>query len=308
LSAALSAADLGRFRLAIASRFGLNFDESRSEFLAEVLERRLTARKERVRAYLAHLDRHFSSRDEFRELARELTVGETYFFRHADQLRAFTEVTLPDCLEAAAGRPLRILSAGCASGEEPYSLAMIVEERGHDPTSSCHIRAVDINPGMIEKAQRARYTPWALREAPVDAGQRWFTPEARELVLNERIRRAVAFEERNLSSDDAKLWFPGSYDVVFCRNVLMYFTPDAAERLVARIATALAPGGYLFLGHAETLRNPSSDFQLLQTYGTFYYRRKDAPADSAVESKDSDGSQPVAQALDQDRAEAGQDR
>jgi chemotaxis protein methyltransferase CheR len=95
-----------------------------------------------------------------------------------------------------------------------------------------------------------------------------------DLVLDEEIRRAVRFEERNLADEDRELWQAGAYDVIFCRNVLMYFTPQIAQALVGRLTYALAPDGYLFLGHAETLRGLSHDYHLRHTHGTFYYQRK----------------------------------
>jgi chemotaxis protein methyltransferase CheR len=106
--------------------------------------------------------------------------------------------------------------------------------------------------------------------------QRWFRPDGAGVVLDEAIRASVKFEARNLGEDDADLWQPGAYDVVFCRNVLMYFTPQGTQAVVARIARALAPDGVLFLGSAETLRGLSQAFHLQHTHGSFYYQRKDA--------------------------------
>jgi chemotaxis protein methyltransferase CheR len=123
---------------------------------------------------------------------------------------------------------------------------------------------------------RGRYTAWSLRETSPARRRRFFRDEGSEVVLDESIRRAVRFEQRNLSVEDAELWSPGAYDVVFCRNVLMYFEPDRMRQAIDRIARSLAPGGFLFLGHAETLRGVSEDFHLCHTHEAFYYQRKDA--------------------------------
>ena len=128
---------------------------------------------------------------------------------------------------------------------------------------------------MIDKARRGRYSAWALRETPEEDRQRWFRADGRDFVLDPQIRASVRFEERNLVEDDSELWKHGAYDVIFFRNVLMYFTPDQAQALIGRIARALCPAGYLFLGHAETLRGLSNDFHLRHTHGTFYYQRKE---------------------------------
>ena len=106
--------------------------------------------------------------------------------------------------------------------------------------------------------------------------------EGRDGVLDDRVRAAVRFEQRNLTEDDVAFWNQPPFDVIFCRNVLMYLTPASAKAVVARLWRALAPGGYLFLGHAETLRGLSSDFHLCHTHGTFYYQRK---SEGAVTSR-----------------------
>lgn len=275
MKAGVSAAQVERFRALVASQLGLQFDGSRADWLAAVLHRRLDSQAVAVEAYLARLGAG-PSRSERGALAQELTVGETYFFRNIDQFRALRECVLPERLRNAGGRRgLRILSAGCASGEEAYSIAMTLRELLPDVSCETAIRAVDLNPAMIDKALRARYSAWALRETPTVMERRWFRPLGRELALDDAIRSTVIFEERNLSEDDPELWLPGAYDIVFCRNVLMYFAAPSAQVLVARITNSLAPGGYLFLGHAETLRGLSNAFDLQHTHGTFYYRSKD---------------------------------
>ncbi|HEY3593526.1 MAG TPA: CheR family methyltransferase [Polyangiaceae bacterium] len=268
--------DLERFRAGIAARMGLMFDESKLAFLAEVLDRRTRAHATSAASYLDRLDGSRSAADEVRELARELTVGETYFFRHFDQFQAFAEVALPDRMRVrSASRRLKLLSAGCASGEEPYSMAILLRERGIDPEWKISILGVDMNPAALSRATRAHYTPWSLRETPPDLQGRWFVSKGREYTLHDDIKAAVQFEETNLSQNDDDLWRPGTYDVVFCRNMLMYLTPETTQAVVGRITRALAPGGYLFLGHAETLRGLSHDFHLRHTHNTFYYQRKD---------------------------------
>jgi chemotaxis protein methyltransferase CheR len=278
---AVVTAQVERFRALVARHLGLQFEDAKMGWLADVLRRRMECNGLTAEPYLARLGVR-PSRNELGALAQELTVGETYFFRNIDQFHALRECVLPDRLRApGARRGLRVLSAGCASGEEAYSIAMTLRELLPDPSCELWIRAVDLNPAMIEKALRARYTAWALRETPPAAQQRWFRADGRELVLDDAIRFAVTFEERNLSEDDPELWLPGAYDIVFCRNVLMYFAAESAQALVARITRSLAPGGYLFLGHAETLRGLSQAFHLRHTHGTFYYQHKDGVAPTA---------------------------
>ncbi|MGH7656109.1 MAG: CheR family methyltransferase [Gemmatimonadaceae bacterium] len=263
-----------RFRAVIAQRLGLSFDDSNAGLLSDVLRRRAAAASLRAEAYVAALERE-PSPAEAGALAQELTVAETYFFRNRDQYRALAEVAIPERLAARPReRVLRILSAGCASGEEAYTLAMVARD-AVDRSCEVSIVGIDANPAAISRAGSATYTAWALRETSPLEQQRWFRPAGRDFILDDRVRTAVRFEVRNIFDDDSRFWRPDSLDIVFFRNVLMYFTPEQARAAVARVAGALAPGGYLFLGHAETLRGLSGDFSLEHTHETFYYRRKD---------------------------------
>jgi chemotaxis protein methyltransferase CheR len=210
-------------------------------------------------------------------LIEGLTVGETYFFRYRDHFRAFSEVVLAECADMPSpSRPLRILSAGAATGEEAYSLAISVLENG--PMASRGVGAavlgIDVNPQTIARAVRGTYSPWSLRDTPADLRDRYFAVDGRGHRIRDEVRTLVSFEERNLVIDDPSFWRPESFDVVFCRNVLMYMTPEAMHAIVERIARALRPGGFLFLGHAETLRGISQDFHLRHTHETFYYARR----------------------------------
>jgi len=273
--AAFEPAVVERFRGVVSRRLGLSIEDARLPQLADVLRRRVEMTGHDCEGYIVRLAQE-PSRDELSSLSQELTVTETYFFRNIEQFAAFRELVLPDRMRARQEqRRLRILSAGCASGEEAYTLAICAREAVTDPSWDVAVRALDINPAMLEKAESARYSTWVLRETPAEAQRRWFRPEGREVLLAESIRSAVDFERRNLAEDDPGFWGSEAYDVVFCRNVLMYFTPEGARGLVARLTRSLAPGGYLFLGHAETLRGLSRDFHLRHTHGTFYYQLKD---------------------------------
>jgi len=270
--------EVERFRTLISGRLGWHSNDTRQGFLAEVLRRRADDGGVSEEAYLDRLATSQDASTELAALARELTVTETYFFRNMDQFRAVVEAALPDRMSARpAGRPLRILSAGCASGEEPFSLAAIVRLRLPDSAAwEMSICGVDVNPDMIRRARLGRYPDWSLRETPADLKRLLFEQMGREFILGDDLRRMVTFEERNLLDEDPVFWRREIFDIVFCRNVLMYFSPETAMRVVERLSRSLAPGGYLFLGHAETLRGLSQDYHLRHTHGTFYYQRKTA--------------------------------
>jgi chemotaxis protein methyltransferase CheR len=268
VNALLDARLVERLRGAVVERLGLSIDEGRLGELLATLRAR-TGGADPLE-YLGRLEA--GSREEVRTLARELTIGETYFFRNRPQLDAFTALvrTLP------VGSRLSVLSAGCASGEEPYSLAILLRETLPASGSLASVLGIDVNAAALERARQARYTSWSLRETPPEARACWFRVAGRDFLLADAIRNSVRFVEANLAVEDEELFAPSAYDIVFCRNVIMYFTPEKCVEIVARLTRSLRPGGYLFLGHAETLRGLSHDFHVCHSHDAFYYRKKDA--------------------------------
>ncbi|HEY2407491.1 MAG TPA: CheR family methyltransferase [Polyangiaceae bacterium] len=265
----LRSEDVRAFRSLVGKHIGLDFDDSKLDYLSDVLSERLKAHD--TTALGSYVDRLGNgNREELRALAEQLTVTETYFFRYWDHFRAFSELVLPKLLRARRGTgKIRILSAGCASGEEAYSLAMLAREHVAD-LESIEILGVDINPAMIQKALRGRYSPWALRTTSPAYAERYFQAGKGTFTLLPTVVQAATFEEGNLVDASSSFW-QARYDLVFCRNALMYFAPEVAAEVVKRIARCLNPDGYLFLGHAETLRGLSTDFHLCHTHDTFYY-------------------------------------
>lgn len=282
---ALDRTDIERFRNIVVHRLGLNYEDGKLDYLADILRQRMESTGSLCfESYAERLTATFNGHKEIRSLAEQLTVNETFFFRNADNFRAFTEAVLPDRVRARVHeKRLRILSAGCASGEEPYSLAIVLREALPDLEDwDVKITGIDVNPAMLTKGRQAQYSAWSLRATPEDIRRRYFRPDGRDFVLDPAVRKMVTFEERNLVDDDALFWQSLSCDVVFCRNVLMYFTPDKAREVVRCVSKAMIPSGFLFLGHAETLRGLTQEFHLCHTHDTFYYRRRsvdDAIAD-----------------------------
>jgi chemotaxis protein methyltransferase CheR len=268
--------DLDRFRSFVEERVGLCLSEH-PDHLARVVRERMVATGSRdFAAYDALLTASAESSKELRAIVEILTVGETYFFRNGDHFRALVEHAIPGRLREAGRRPLSVLSAGCASGEEPYTIAILVRE--HFPElgpSDITITGVDVNPAAIAKARRARYSPWSLRETTQAVQSRYFRTEGADAALAEEIRRMVEFEERNLFDVDVRFWASMAFDIVFCRNVIIYFSQEKLGEAIARLGHVLGPGGYLFLGHSESLRGMTDDFDLHNTNNTFYYQRRD---------------------------------
>jgi len=275
---ALAQRDLEQFRAFVTRRLGLQYEDDRLEILAEVAWQRMAQVGDpSLDAYLERLISSPRAAEEIRALAEQLTVNETFFFRNADSFRALAEVALPARIRARRReKRLRLLSAGCASGEEPYSLAVLVREALPDLASwDVKIVGIDVNPAVLAKAAQARYSAWSLRATSEEARRRYFRADGRDFVLAPEIQAMVTFEERNLVEEAPCFWRSLDCDVVFCRNVLMYFNADQVRDVVRRLTEALLPSGFLFLGHVETLRGLTQDFHLCHTHETFYYRLRE---------------------------------
>lgn len=268
-----SVSEVARFRSLVLDRFGLACAANGADFLVEILEQRLAAVGVDAERYLDRLSQEGAA--ELGELAQRLTVNETFFFRNKSHFRALTELVMPAIIARCRGtRQLNILSAGCASGEEPYSLALVIRDALADlDTWTVNIVGADLSPKMIEKATRGCYSSWSLRATSDSVRNRHFRQNEKEFILDPDVVSMVRFYERNLLTPDPQLWRPSSYHLVFCRNVLMYLTPERAREVVEHIAECLVPGGYLFLGHAETLRGVTQAFQLCHSHETFYYQK-----------------------------------
>ena len=282
MTPALGRHDIEQFRTIVTGHLGLHYEDGKLDYLADVIRHRMQtvgrARFESCAAYLGHLNAAPKGTAEWRALAEQLTVNETFFFRNADNFLALAERVLPERIRAnAQKKQLRILSAGCSSGDEPYSLAIMVREALPDLDAwDVKIIGIDINPEVLLKATQARYSEWSLRATSEDVRRHYFRADGADFVLAPEIQKMVSFEERNLVDADPLFWQSLACDVVFCRNVLMYFTPETARGVVHRISQALLPRGFLFLGHAETLRGITPEFHLCHTHDTFYYQQRDA--------------------------------
>jgi chemotaxis protein methyltransferase CheR len=193
-----------------------------------------------------------------RTLASHLTVGETYFFRDTPLLNAFAGHILPELLHrrrAQGRRQLRIWSAGCCTGEEPYSLAILIEQAVPDLAEwDVAITATDVNPRFLEKARAGRYNEWSFRGAPVGLKQRYFKNTADGLCqIDAHIRALVSFAELNMIQETYPSAINGTdaIDVIFCRNLLMYFGEQQTRKVVQRLQQSLGDGGWLIVSPSE---------------------------------------------------------
>ena len=185
----LALTDIEQFRTMVTCHLGLQYEDGKLYYLADVMRQRMQsvgrARFESSRAYLVHLNASPKGSAEWRSLAEQLTVNETFFFRNSDNFLALAEIVLPERIRAKAqSKQLRILSAGCSSGDEPYSLAIMLREALPDLDAwDVKIIGIDINPAILLKATRARYSEWSLRATSEQLKRRYFRADGTDFVL-----------------------------------------------------------------------------------------------------------------------------
>lgn len=265
--------ELEQLRDVVVDVLGFGLEKDRLEQLgAAVLDRAGQLGLSGLKAYFERLASTKHRATEVAVLAELITVTETFFYRNVDQVYAFID-TVAVLRRQSNFRRVRVLSLGCASGEEPYTLAMALREAFPD-LKDIQIVGADVNRQMLDKAARARYSTWSLRSTSDELKDRYFERVGNEYQLRNSVREMVEFRELNLAALDAWSIDGLMADLIFCRNVIMYFAPEVMRRVVERLSALLVPGGHLFLGHAETLRGLSHQFHLCHTHGTFYYQKR----------------------------------
>jgi chemotaxis protein methyltransferase CheR len=263
--------ELSELRLVLERQIGVLLDTT-TERLTDVLSEVL--RSQRIASAGILLERLRSSDAECETLADRLLDGETGFFRYPAAFESLAKVVLPELETRKSGenpRSLRILSAGCSTGEEPYSIGMSVCEvvNCNGGGWNVHIVASDIRRQALESAERGLYPQAAFEKVPDHLAQAYFAKVGDHLLAKPRLRNLVRFSHMNL----AKPAFLGQFDCIFCMDVLPHFSTVQRMALVQRLHLYLQPGGYLFLGQNEKL--PASDvkFQTQANNGYTLYRK-----------------------------------
>ena len=235
--------------------------------------------------------------DELSELVDELTTNETYFYREVGQLRGLIHEIVPAVRLERPDRPVAIWSAGCASGEEPYTIAMMALEAGLEPGRELRVFGSDISRRMLRKARQGVYREASFRETDPLLREKYFVEKDGETRIADELKSAVDFLHINLM-DRSKLALLGRMDVIVCRNVIIYFDVESKRNLIARFHDKLRPGGHLLLGHSESLINLSSDFQIRHLPSDMVYQRPlpgagaarpwDAVVEATLQAEDSE--------------------
>jgi chemotaxis protein methyltransferase CheR len=259
-------------RALIEERTGLHYGLDEREILADKLTPRASERGfESLLDYYYFLRYDAGAEAEFKALVESLVVNETYFFREVAALNLVVEAFVPRLL--AAGIEPRIWCAACATGEEPLTLAMLLDAAGL--LGRVTLVASDISAHALGRAKAARYFRRSLRALPPEAVGRWLVPCDDGMRVVPRIAEAVTFQRVNLIAD-AELAALGVFDIVLCRNVLIYFSDATIEQVIARVGRCLRADGALFVGASESLLRFDSPFVCEEQRGVFFYRK--APA------------------------------
>jgi len=255
---------------------GIYFDDGSKFLLERRLNRRLEQHQLRTFAEYYHFLRYDRKREEeLVVLVDNLTTNETYFFRESAQLRAFSEEILPELrLKNAGRRSLRIWSAGCSTGEEPYTIAILLLESGDWWRDwQVEILGSDINQRVLHTARRGVYKTSAHRATPPEMLRKYFVEEGKgDYRIAEAVRRLVSFSYVNLL-DPHKISLIRDLDVIFCRNVIIYFDREAKKKVIGTFFDKLREGGFLLLGHSESLINISTAFTLRTLKNDMVYQR-----------------------------------
>ncbi|KQO57052.1 protein-glutamate methyltransferase [Methylobacterium sp. SD274] len=270
----------------VIARTGHHYYADKDDLLFDRLRKRFKAcRLADSQAYLAHLDGEATGPAEWAALEAEITIGETFFFRYAEQFAALRGTILPGLIAARAeAKSLRIWSAGCSTGAEPYSIAILIHELLGDALHEWRIdiTGTDISTEALATARAALFGRWALRTLPPEEHARYFVcgPSvpgiAREgsFTLRPEFRRMVRFEHHNLMSllDGTAPSHFADFDLILCRNVLIYFQADAVLGIVRALGRRLVPDGWLLIGHAEPNPAFAGTLQPMNLPGTVAYR------------------------------------
>ena len=274
----LSVEQFQRLSQQIYQKLGLHFDDKKIYFLKTRVAKRMAALGlDDPREYLFKIGYADPGGLEMQELANLITTNETYMFREYDQLQAFANHCLPEVLsakQARGQRTLRIWCAGCSSGEEAYTLAMILQEVFPQAQSwDCQIVASDIDENMLRKVAAARYGRRSVAEVPDEYRNRHLLEDGGEWVVRRRTAALVQTLHLNLHDRMAMRAMRG-FDFIFCRNVLIYFDDLSRKAVVDHFYSALQPGGYIFLGHSESVGRVTTAFKLKRFENHLVYAKE----------------------------------
>jgi len=267
--------DFIKFKKLIYEKAGIHFEDRKIAFVKRRIFERMNKLKIQSATDYYRLLR-FSDREgkEFQNLINLLTTNETYFFREFYQLEVFGEVLLPE-LEQKRDKEgfhkIKIWSAGCSTGEEPYTLAIIVKEiLDNYKIWDIEILATDIDENVLNKANRGIYDKRSIKDVPIPYLEKYFIKVGGNYKIKDEIKKMVKFEKLNLF-DTPNMIKKKNFDFIFCRNVLIYFDDESRRKVINLFFNSLNHNGYIFLGHSESINRITTVFKMRKIKDTIIY-------------------------------------
>ncbi|MFC2061281.1 CheR family methyltransferase, partial [Elusimicrobiota bacterium] len=265
------------FQELILEKSGLNFDDSKRKSLKVSLLSRIRYKGfDNYQQYYKYINFHPDGRTEFRDLITLLTINETMFFRNPDQFKILKNNVLPEIINENKDKNIKIWSAGCSTGEEPYSIAICMRELvGFANKWNIEILGVDIDKKALASAKEGIYKTRALRITDKTYIDRYFNENEIDgkYKIKQEIRDMVSFDYFNLAEVPYPVALNGKWDIIFCRNVLIYFNTDLIEKIIERFYEGIKDGGYLFIGYSEILSAYKNSFSPAKFDGVYIYKK-----------------------------------
>ena len=262
----------------IYSKSGLFFADHKKYLLENRITKRINSLNlKNYEEYMYLLKYGNNNLEELGKLFDAITTNETYFFRNEPQLKAFRGIIIPQLIKRQSGNfnnRVKIWSAGCSSGEEPYTLSIIFQEEAFKGIKIPYeILASDISREILDKAKKGVYGKYAMRNITNTQLISFFTKEGNDHKIKESVGRPVSHKIINLSEPHS---YPitSKFDLIFCRNVLIYFDAEGKKKVIKKFYDLLNPGGYLFIGHSESLHGISDSFKLVHFERALAYRKE----------------------------------
>ncbi|MBX3044811.1 MAG: protein-glutamate O-methyltransferase CheR [Candidatus Kapabacteria bacterium] len=266
-----------QMRVLIYDLSGIYFTDSKKYLLESRIAKRITANNMKSFADYISFLKLKPGRVELDALFEAITINETYFFRVPQQFEALENVIIPEIAKLKEGLPnptIRIWSAAASTGEEAYTISIMINERlkYKYPKINFQIIGTDINSAVLESARKAVYKEYAIRNVPDNLLEKYFKKEDNQYILKDEIKRIVRFSQLNLYDNIALRAIPPC-DVIFCANVLIYFDIPSKQKVVSDLYNTLTKGGYLFVGYSESLHGISKAFKLVHLPKAMAYQK-----------------------------------
>ncbi len=272
VSHSITSQNIAKLRDLIYKESGMLFDESKDYLIKSRVTQRMNECDAGSFSEYFGLLVSVTQKQELQKFLEKITINETYFFRDFPQLQGFAEKVLPSYVDKKNSKNLNVWSAACSTGEEPYTLSIILTELIEESGWSINIDASDIDRNVLDKAKKAVYSNRSLKDTPIVYRKKYFEEMDSSWMVNTDKLIPINFRQLNFI-DRKEMRNMKGYDFIFCRNVLIYFDEVSRKKVVNMLYDALIPGGYLFLGHSESIGRISSAFKLENIGGFLCYKK-----------------------------------